>query len=242
MSAPRVAMIMAAGLGTRMGALTADRPKPLLRAGGRALIDHALDRALEAGVTRAVVNLHWKADQLRAHLAARTRPRIVFSDESDQLLETGGGIVRALPLLGEAPFYTLNSDAVWSGPAPLARLAAAWDPARMDALLLLVPRARAAAHAGRGDFFIEPADAEGPARLARRGARPEAPFVHTGAQIIAPGAFADAPRGAFSTNVIWDRLLARGRLFGVVHHGGWVDVGTPAGLAAAEALLAEADA
>lgn len=229
MSGPRTAMVMAAGFGTRMKALTADRPKPLLEVKGRALIDRALDHCVAAGVPRAVVNLHYLGDMIRAHLAGRTAPEIVFSPE-DPVLETGGGVVRALPLLGVGPFYTLNPDALFTGPAPLPALAAAWDPARMDALLLLVPRDAAVAHKGAGDFFRDGG------RLTRRGAAAEAPFVYTGAQIIAPEAFAGAPDGAFSLNLIWDRLLAAGRLHGVVHRGGWVDVGTPEGLAAAEAL------
>jgi N-acetyl-alpha-D-muramate 1-phosphate uridylyltransferase len=229
---PDVAMVMAAGLGTRMGALTADRPKPLLPVAGRALIDHALDRVAEAGVSRAVVNLHWKADMLRAHLAGRTRPEVAFSDETGQLMETGGGLRKARPLLGPGPVFCLNSDAIWTGPAPLPRLAAAWDPDRMDALLLLVRREDAAAYTRAGDFLLED-----DGRLVRRGGRATAPYAYTGAQIIRLEGVEDAPEGPFSTNLVWDRMLAAGRLFGVVHEGGWADVGTPEGLDAATAMV-----
>jgi len=231
-SGPGTAMVLAAGLGARMGALTRDRPKPLLRAGGRALIDHALDRAEEAGVSRAVVNLHWQAEALRAHLTDRTRPKIVFSDETERLMETGGGIAKALPLLGKDPAYVLNSDAVFAGPPPLAQLAEAWDGSRMDALLLLVPRAEARAYTRAGDFRLGP-----DGRPERRGAAATAPWVYAGAQIVRPEVFAGVAEGPFSANPVWDRLLAAGRLFAVTHPGPWVDVGTPAGLAAADALL-----
>jgi MurNAc alpha-1-phosphate uridylyltransferase len=178
-----------------------------------------------------VVNVHHFAPMMRAHLAARAAPPIAISDESDALLETGGGVVRALPLLGPDPFFAVNADAIWTGPAPCARLAAAWED-DADALLLLVRRADAIAYGRAGDFDL------GPDGRPRRRTGETADFVYTGAQIIRPGAFVDAPAGAFSTNLIWDRLAAAGRLRAVVHHGGWVDVGTPAGLAAAEAALA----
>jgi MurNAc alpha-1-phosphate uridylyltransferase len=233
---PGAAFVLAAGLGTRMRPLTETRPKALLEVGGRTLLDHALDRVAEAGVARAVVNAHHLAPMIHARVAARARPpETIVSDESGLLLDTGGGAKAALPLLGPAPFFAVNSDAIWTGPAPLPALAAAWDPARMDALLLLVPRARARAYTRPGDFSL---DADGQPR--RRGEAPSAPFVYTGAQIIAPSAFAGAPEGPFSTNLVWDRLMTAGRLFAVVHQGGWVDVGTPAGLAEADAALAEA--
>ncbi len=232
---PAVAMVLAAGLGTRMRPLTNDRPKALLRVGGRTLLDRAIDAATAGGARRVVVNIHHFAPAMRAHLAARAAPPVAISDESGLLLETGGGIRRALPLLGPAPFFALNADAVWTGAEPCAALAAAWDPARMDALLLLVAREDARGYTRPGDF-----DLGRDGRPVRRGAAALAPFVYTGAQIIAPAAFADTPEGAFSTNLVWDRLLARGRLFAALHRGGWVDVGTPAGLAAAEAALREA--
>ncbi len=240
MSGPAVAMVLAAGLGTRMGPLTAACPKPMLSLGGRPMIDLALDRCAEAGVGRAVVNLHYLGHMIRAHLAGRRAPEVVFSEETPEILDTGGGIVQALPLLGAAPFYVVNSDSVWLGPNPLDVLARAWQPERMDALLLLVPRERARAYVRPGDFFLD-LDAEvGPPR--RRGPRETAPLVYSGAQIIAPETFRDAPEGAFSVNRTWDRLLAAGRLAALRYPGGWVDVGTPAGLVEAEAALREARA
>jgi len=228
---PRAAMIFAAGLGTRMGDLTRDRPKPLLEVGGRTLIDHALRVAREAGVARIVVNIHAHADQMRAHLA-RVAPDVLVSYEPKRL-ETGGGLKRALPLLGPGPVFTLNADMVWRGPNPLAALAAAWDAGRMGGLLELVPRAAAVGHGGRGDFFCDDAG-----RLARRGAAEAADFVYAGAEIIDPGALDGFPEGVFSLNAVWDALIAEGRLFGVVHRGGWADVGRPEAIASAEAELA----
>lgn len=224
-------MVLAAGRGTRMGALTAATPKPLLLVAGKALIDHTLDHLVAAGAERAVVNLHYLGPQIRTHLIGRKAPEIIFSEE-EELLETGGGVVKALPLLGAGAFFTMNADAIWTGAAPLDALGAAWDGARMSALLHLVPREAAIGYTRQGDFFI----AED-GRLTRRGAAPVAPYVFTGAQIIIPEAFADAPSGAFSTNLVWSRLIGEGRLFGVVHDGAWVDVGTPEGLLLAEEAL-----
>lgn len=232
MSGPDTAMILAAGFGTRMRPLTDHCPKPLLQVGGRAMIDLVLDRAAEAGVRQAVVNLHYLGQMIRDHLAARASPEIRFSDEQPEILETGGGIVRALPLLGAGPFYAVNSDAVWAGPNPFGVLAGAWDPAAMDVLLLLVPRAAAAGYARAGDFFL---DGGLPRRRADEAA---APYVYTGAQIVAPEVFAGAPSGPFSMNLIWDAEIARGRVRAVVYPGAWVDVGTPEGLAAASEVLA----
>ena len=220
---PRAAMIFAAGLGTRMGALTANRPKPLIEVGGRPLIDQALHHAKGAGADPIVVNVHYKADQLRAHLA---REPVRIADETERLLETGGGLKAALPLLGPGPVWTLNSDAAWSGPNPLAALARAWAPG-MEALLLLIPRERALGHAGRGDFDL---DATG--RLARGTA-----FVYAGAQILRTEGLAEIPETVFSLNRLWDRAAARGGLFGLVHEGGWCDVGRPENLPLAEDLL-----
>ena len=217
-------MIFAAGLGTRMRALTADRPKPLIAVAGKPLVDHALALADAAGLARPVVNLHYRGAMIRAHLAGRD---IGFSDEADMLLDTGGGLRAALPLLPPGPVLTLNSDAVWTGPNPLSALSGAFDPARMDALLALVPCDRATGHAGAGDFALA---ADG--RLSRGGA-----FVYTGAQMIDPAGLADIPETVFSLNRLWDRAAARGRLFGLVHPGGWADVGRPEGIAAAEAML-----
>jgi len=232
MSGPRVAMALAAGRGARMGAAGRTTPKPLMTVAGKALIDHALDHAAAAGVETTVVNVHHLADQVEAHLATRVRPRILISDERAELLDTGGGMRKARPLLGGEPVHAMNTDAIFAGPLPLPALIAAWDPARMDALLLLVPREKALAYTRPGDFFLR---ADG--RPERRGAHDVAPYVYASAQIIKPEAFDDAPPGPFSTNLIWDALAARGRLFAAVHQGPWVDVGTPEGLIAAEMLL-----
>jgi MurNAc alpha-1-phosphate uridylyltransferase len=228
---PEAVMIFAAGLGTRMGALTRDRPKPLIEVAGRPLVDHALALARAAGVRRIVVNTHAHAEQMRAHLARRA-PDVLISHEPE-LLETGGGLKRALPLLGPGPVFTLNADMVWTGPNPLTALAAAWaGPRAAGALLSLVPRGSATGHAGAGDFFL---DGD---RLRRRGEAAAAPFVYAGAQVIDPGALAGFAAQAFSLNPVWDALLARGALHGVVHRGGWADVGRPEGIALAEAALA----
>jgi MurNAc alpha-1-phosphate uridylyltransferase len=216
-----------------MRPLTDHCPKPLLAINGRPMIDLALDHAAAAGVRRAVVNLHYLGDMIRDHLAGWTVPEIVFSDEQPDVLETGGGIVKALPLLGTAPFYTINSDAVWVGPNPLEALAAAWEPARMDALLLLVPRERAKGFTRPGDFFLS---GEGDTPV-WRGDAVAAPMVYTGALIIAPRVFANAPKGPFA---LWGALTRWDRVAAVTYAGGWVDVGTPAGLAEAEAALREA--
>lgn len=230
MTAPHTAMVLAAGFGTRMGALTANTPKPLLPVRGRPLIDHALERCAEGGAGRAVVNLHYLGSQIREHLTAYDGIKIEFSEETE-ILETGGGLVQAAPLLGDDPVYTINSDAIWTGAPPLPLLSAAWDPARMDALLLLVRRENALGYTRAGDFF------ENDGVIRRRGEAPEAPYVYSGAQIFAPTALKGAPAGAFSLNVIWDQLLESGRLFGIVYEGGWVDVGTPEGLALADEAL-----
>ncbi len=227
---PQAIMIFAAGLGTRMGALTRDRPKPLIEVAGRPLIDHALALVRAAGIPRIVVNTHAHAAMLHAHLA-RTAPEVLISHEP-VLLETGGGLKAALPLLGGGPVFTLNADMVWSGPNPLHALAAAWRPGD-GARLAVVPRAAATGHAGPGDFFL---DQDG--RLRRRFDAETADFVYAGAQIIETAAVAACPDHAFSLNRIWDRLIADGRLMATIHRGGWVDVGRPEGIALAEAALA----
>jgi MurNAc alpha-1-phosphate uridylyltransferase len=235
---PRTAMVLAAGLGKRMRPLTASRPKPLVAVGGRALIDHCLDRLRAAGVARAVVNVHYLAAALEAHLDRVDGIEIAISDERGQLLETGGGLVRALPLIDADPFLAVNSDNLWvDGPVDTLRLLAAnWDEARMDALLLLVPLARACCHAGRGDFHMSAAGA-----LRRRKPNGVAPFVFTGIQILSKRLFAgDLPEGPFSTNLLWDRAIAAGRCFGAVHQGLWFDIGRPDSIAKAEAILAGA--
>jgi MurNAc alpha-1-phosphate uridylyltransferase len=222
---PDTLMIFAAGRGTRMGALTETRPKPLIEVAGMPLIDHALALAAAAGLTTVVANLHHLPDQLARHLAPRA---VKLSLETDRLLETGGGLRRALPLLGPDPVFTLNADAVWTGPNPLEALAVAWDPEAMDALLLLVPRARATGHEGAGDFHL---GEDG--RLARGPG-----LVYVGAQIIRTDGLAAVEEEVFSLNRVWDDMAARGRLFGTRHGGGWCDVGHPGGIVAAEALLA----
>ncbi len=224
---PEAVMIFAAGLGTRMGALTRERPKPLIEVAGKPLLGHALALARDAGIGRIVVNVHAHAGMMRDWLASEA-PDVQVSDEPD-LLETGGGLKRALPLLGDGPVLTLNSDMVWGGLNPLTRLIEAWDAARMDGLLSLLPRADALSHAGAGDFELAP-----DGRIARRGAG----FVYAGAGIIEPSAL-DGFDGKFSLNPVWDGMLARGRLHGIVHAGPWVDVGRPEGIALAEAALAE---
>lgn len=227
-------MILAAGFGTRMGALTRSTPKPLLMVGGRTLIDHALDRAQDAGAARVVINLHYLGDQIQAHLARRTIPSIVYSNEQPEILDTGGGIVKALPDLADEPFHVLNSDAVFVGPNPLVLLADAWQT-DLDCLMLLVPRHRAIAYTRPGDFFLEQ---DGTPPL-RRSDASQAPMVYTGAQILSPRAMADVPDGAFSLNLIWDRLISAGRLAAITYRGTWIDVGTPDGLGAADAALRE---
>ncbi|MEO6249012.1 MAG: nucleotidyltransferase family protein [Sphingomicrobium sp.] len=233
---PRTAMIMAAGLGKRMRPLTATRPKPLVEVAGKALLDHVLDRLGAAGVERVVVNVHYLPDAIEAHLKHRTDFDVVISDERDLLLETGGGLVKAGPLIDCDPFLAVNSDNLWvDGPADaLKLLASQWDGERMDALLLLVPHARAGNHHGLGDFHMSPAG-----KLRRRGKARIAPFVFTGIQIMAKRLLEDAPEGPFSTNIFWDRAIATGRLFGAVHQGLWFDVGSPPAIRATEDALAQ---
>lgn len=225
---PRAAMVFAAGLGTRMGELTRTRPKPLIEVAGRPLIDHALDLVRAAGPERVVVNTHAHAGMLAAHLAGTGA---ILAHEPE-LLETGGGLKAALPLLGPGPVFTLNADMVWRGPNPLEALAAAWAPG-MGALLALIPREAAQGHGGAGDFTL---DAAG--RVARRGAAAAAPYVFAGAQILDPAVLDRFAPGKFSLNLAWDALLAEGRLHGLVWRGAWVDVGRPEGIALAEAELA----
>lgn len=218
-----------------MGELTNRRPKPLLEVGGRAIIDHAVARLTAAGIDRLVVNLHHKGEMIRQHLSGHGGPEIVFSDEFDALLETGGGIARALPLLGDAPFFAVNGDVIWldAGEDSLARLAARFDPAAMDALLLLQPCVDAVGYGGRGDFLMDPAG-----RLTRRAEDGVAPFVFTGVQLLSPALFAGCPDGAFSLNLLYNRAIEAGRLYGLRHEGLWMELNTPDGIAAAEAALA----
>lgn len=230
---PQRAMVLAAGLGERMRPLTDARPKPLIEVHGQSLLDYILDRLDEVGVAEAVINLFYRGEMIEAHLAARTRPRIAFSREEVRL-ETGGGVRLALPLLGEDPFYVINGDVRWlDGRTPaLLRLAEAWDPARMDALLLLHPTAFAVGYEGAGDFILAP-----DGRLRRRREREVAPFVFAGLQILHPRVFARTPGGPFSLNRIYDAAQEAERLWGVRHDGEWFHIGTPAGLAEVEAAL-----
>ena len=229
-------MVLAAGLGTRMRPLTDTLPKPLVAVAGKALIDHVLDRLADAGVTHAVVNVHHMADAIERHLKGRTRPKILISDERGELLDTGGGVVKALKLLGDRPFFHINSDTIWiEGVTPnLGRLAAMFDPAGMDAVLLLAATATSIGYDGRGDFAMGP-----DGRLKRRGEREVVPFVYAGAAILSPTMFTDPPKGPFSLNTMFDRAIEAGRLFGLRLEGTWMHVGTPAAIKAAEAAILE---
>jgi MurNAc alpha-1-phosphate uridylyltransferase len=227
---PKACMILAAGFGTRMGALTAERPKPLIEVAGRRLIDHALDHARLAGAGPIVVNGHYRAEQIAAHLA--DLPDVQFLHETPDILDSGGGVRNALPVLGEDPFWTLNSDAVWRGGDPLCLLAEAWAPGKMGGLMLLVPPERAVGRQGGGDF-----------RLLNDGqlTPDKAGQVWTGAQILDPAVFQDTPEGPFSMWVIWRKLMAERRLYGLIYPGFWADVGHPTGIALAEEMLGQTD-
>ena len=228
-------MVLGAGLGTRMRPLSEAIPKPLVELAGKALIDRVLDRLQAAGVEKAVVNVHHLAERMEGHLASRIRPEIVISDERDVLLETGGGVKKALPLLGDEAFYIHNSDSVWiEGDNPaLSAMAAAWDPAVMDWLLLMAPISHSSGYAGRGDFALEENG-----RLRRRTGDDAVPFVFAGVSIAGPGVFDGAPEGAFSLNLLWDKALAADRLYGLVLDGIWMHVGTPEALKEAEGVMA----
>ncbi len=232
---PRTAMVLAAGLGTRMRPLTDKIPKPLVTVGGKPLLDRVLDRLAAAGVETAVVNVHHLADRIENHLAGRRDPKIVISDERGMLLNTGGGVVKALPRLGPAPFFLLNSDTIWiDGVRPnLVRLAEAFDESRMDALLLVAAAAGSSiGYSGPGDFVMA---TDG--RLRRRAEQEVVPFVYAGIAVVNPALFADPPEGAFSLNALLNRAIARGRLCGLRLEGVWMHVGTPEAVAAAEAAL-----
>lgn len=216
-------MLFAAGRGTRMAPLTDTTPKPLIEVGGETLLDRALRLARQGGALRIVVNTHYLGDRIAAHLAGQD---VAISDESDLVLETGGGLRKALQLLGAGPVITLNPDVVWTDPNPVAALRAAWDPDRMDALLMLVPLENALARDGAGDFSL----ADG--RIARKG-----DLVYGGAQIIRPDRLAEISDTVFSLNRLWDLLIASGRAYGIVHPGRWCDVGRPDCIPVAEAML-----
>ena len=227
-------MIMAAGFGTRMRPLTDDRPKPLVTVRGRTLLDHALDRLVAAGVTMAVINLHYRAQMVKDHLAGRRDIEIHYSME-DEILGTGGGVARALPLFQGKSFFILNSDSVWveGAGAALTAMPSLWDPERMDGLLLLAAMTTAMGYEGRGDFLL---DVHG--HIARVPERTSSPYAYPGVQIVHPRLFAGAPEGAFSTNTMWDRAIVRGRLYGTRLDGVWIHVGTPEARDEAEAYLA----
>jgi MurNAc alpha-1-phosphate uridylyltransferase len=226
-------MVLAAGLGLRMRPLTETTAKPLLPLHGRSLLDRALDRLQSAGVEQAVVNAHWQADQVAAAVAGRTAPAIILQRE-EQLLETGGGVARALPLLGPAPFVVINGDSVvLDGPTPaLDRMAARFDPALMDGLLLVVRTAQVDGEVGRGDFHLDPMG-----RVRRPKELELAPYIFSGVQLLAPALFTDAPEGAFSLNLLYDRAIEAGRLYALVHDGIWFHLSTPADLERAEAAM-----
>jgi len=235
---PRSAMVLAGGFGKRMLPLTKDKPKPMVALKGRPLVDHVLDRLAAAGVARAVVNVHYCADKLEAHVKHRTRPEIVISDERQQLLDTGGGVVKALPMLGAEPFLIHNSDSVWieGVGSNLERLFAVWDPDAMDSLMLLATATTSLGYDGPGDFVM---DKDG--RLGRRGEREMAPFVFAGVSIAHPRMFEGAPEGPFSMNRLWDRAIDSGRLYGIRLDGLWMHVGTPEALNEAERWIDRED-
>jgi len=233
---PSKAMVLAAGLGLRMRPLTERMPKPLVEVAGRPLLDHVLDKLLDAGVTEAVVNVHYLPDQIINHLASRKQPRIIISDEREQVLGTGGGVVKALPELGDAPFFHVNSDTLWIDGvrSNLARLAETFDPARMDILLLMAPTASSIGYSGSGDYAMLPDGA-----LRKRRENQVVPFVYAGAAIISPAIFADAPKGEFSLTRMFDRANEAERLFGLRLDGVWMHVGTPDAIAAADEAFLE---
>jgi len=232
---PETAIVLAAGLGKRMLPITATMPKPLVKVGGRSLIDFALDRLHEAGIGTVVVNVHHFADMLEEHLRTRKMPHVVVSDERDAVLETGGGVKKALPLLGTHPFITFNSDSIWieGGEPNLKRLVAAWDPARMDILMLVAPLSTSVGYEGRGDFSM---DLDG--RLRRRRGAETVPFVYAGVAVVKPELVAGTPEGPFSANLFYDRAIARDRLYGLQLDGRWLHVGEPQAIAVAEECLA----
>ena len=233
---PDTAMVMAAGKGTRMMPLTADRPKPLVKVAGTTLLDHVLDQLRSAGVGKIVVNVHYLPDQIEAHLAAHAADfAVTVSDERELLRDTGGGLIQALPKIGADPFYCVNADNWWvdEGGNALIDMAKAWDAERMDVLMLVVPFERAGNTQGLGDFDMDP-----DGRLSRGGPRRQRPYVWTGIQMMSKAVVCDPPQDVFSTNIFWDRAIAKGRCYGLVHDGQWYDVGYPAAIGMTEAALA----
>jgi N-acetyl-alpha-D-muramate 1-phosphate uridylyltransferase len=236
---PQKAMVLAAGLGLRMRPLTETKPKPLVSVAGRPLLDHVLDRLADVGVTEAVVNVHYLPDQIIAHTATRERPRVIISDERDEVLGTGGGVVKALPLLGAEPFFHVNSDTMWieGVRSNLVRLADAFDCERMDILLLMAPTASSIGYNGQGDYAML---ADG--SLRKRREHQVVPFVYAGAAIMSPAIFDGAPRGDFSLTKMFDKANEQERLFGLRLDGVWMHVGTPDAVTAAEEALLESAA
>ncbi len=235
---PKAAMVLAAGFGTRMRHLTQDRPKPMVMFAGKPMIDHVLDGLAGAGIKQAVVNVHYKADVLEAHLKQRSIPQIHISDERDTILNTGGGVARALdnyPLLGEDAFLLHNSDSVWYEHEVnnIRALVKAWDSEKMDCLMMLANKEDSIGYSGKGDFHL---DLEG--RLTRQAGESESDYIFAGVSIQHPRIFAGCPQGAFSINDLWNNALAQGRMYGIPHHGRWMHVGTPEALVEAEAVLA----
>ncbi|WP_069298514.1 nucleotidyltransferase family protein [Neptunicoccus sediminis] len=226
---PVAAMIFAAGFGTRMAPLTDKMPKPMIKVDGKPLIDHSL--SLLNGFKTIVVNTHYRAEQIEAHLAKQSN--VTCLREEPEILETGGGLMNALPQLGSDPVVVMNSDAVFVGPNPVPDLLARWNPDRMDALLTLVPMAQTIAHEGSGDFSLDENDT-----LIRRGENPTAPYVYSGVQILKTERLAGISETSFSLNLLWNQMIAERQAFGWVYSGKWVDVGRPSGIQAAEEALA----
>jgi MurNAc alpha-1-phosphate uridylyltransferase len=233
---PDKAMVLAAGLGLRMRPLTERMPKPLISVAGRTLLDHVLDKLGDAGVSEAIVNVHYLPDLIIDHVAGRKRPHVTISDERDQVLGTGGGVVKALPLLGNEPFFHVNADTLWiDGVRPnLSRLAEAFDSARMDILLLMAPTASSIGYDGSGDYAMLPDGA-----LRKRREHQVVPFVYAGVAVMSPAIFAGAPKGEFSLTRMFDAANERERLFGLRLDGTWMHVGTPDAVGAAEEAFLE---
>jgi len=227
---PDAVMIFAAGFGTRMGAFTKDNPKPLIHVADRPLISYSLDLARQAGMHRIVVNSHYHAEQVETCLA--DQPDVSIIRETPDILETGGGLRNALPYLDSNPVFTLNSDMIWTGPNPLTALAKGWDADRMDALMMLIPTSKVELNTSAGDFFLD-----GAKRINWRGNRPSAPYIYTGAQIIKTDLLASIDEKCFSLKLVWDKMIQSGRVFGLIHPGGWVDIGQPDRIPVAEATL-----
>ncbi len=229
------AMIMAAGLGTRMRPLTNDRPKPLVEVAGKTLLGHCLEQMEIADIKNIVINVHYRAEMVEQYMAHVPEfANIYISDEREKLLETGGGLIKAQPHLGDKPFFCLNSDNIWTNGVQnaLLKLASSWDDEKMDALLLLVPKENAYCHKGPGDFFLADDDI-----IIRRGDKDSAPYIFTGIQIISHRLLRDAPKGAFSTNILWNRGIKEGRIYGTLHDAKWFDIGTPEAIPVAEEML-----